>query len=144
MFFFTQYHKRHKVCNALSMCENSIMLPEFKGEEVFDHNFSSDFNSKQSMCCKQILIPFTHWPYRTNEFRIINICIQFSTGIYGYFLTLFCRDITGYLLSFRVIGLRSLADMFSVIRGKSLINHYSFMLYEMMHWDKVRKECRSF
>lgn len=46
------------------------------------------------------------------------------------------REITGYLMMYRVNGLRTLANLFpnlAVIRGHKLFNDYAFILYEMMH-----------
>jgi insulin receptor len=45
------------------------------------------------------------------------------------------REITGYLLMYRVIGLRTLSQLFpnlAVIRGQRLFNDYALILYEMM------------
>lgn len=46
------------------------------------------------------------------------------------------REITGYLLLYRVNGLKSLANLFpnlSVIRGQDLFINYALAVYEMLH-----------
>lgn len=46
------------------------------------------------------------------------------------------REITGYLLLYRVNGLKSLAKLFpnlSVIRGQDLFINYALAVYEMLH-----------
>lgn len=50
------------------------------------------------------------------------------------------REITGYLVMYRVYGLRTLEHMFpnlAVIRGDELILHYAFMLFEMNELTEV-------
>lgn len=50
------------------------------------------------------------------------------------------REITGYLLFYRVDGLKSLTKLFpnlAVIRGDILLTDYSFMIYEMKHLQEV-------
>ncbi|CAB3382465.1 Hypothetical predicted protein [Cloeon dipterum] len=50
------------------------------------------------------------------------------------------REITGYLLLYRVSGLRSLAHLFpnlSVIRGKSLLHNFALILYENFNLQEV-------
>lgn len=45
-------------------------------------------------------------------------------------------EITGFLLLYRVNGLKSLLQLFPnlrIIRGNDLINDYSLVVYEMMH-----------
>lgn len=45
-------------------------------------------------------------------------------------------EITGFLLLYRVNGLKSLLQLFPnlrIIRGNDLINDYSLIIYEMMH-----------
>lgn len=45
-------------------------------------------------------------------------------------------EITGFLLLYRVNGLKSLMQLFpnlQIIRGNDLINDYSLIIYEMMH-----------
>lgn len=54
----------------------------------------------------------------------------------------FCisREITGFLVMYRVYGLRTLEHMFpnlAVIRGDELILHYAFMLFEMNELTEV-------
>lgn len=51
------------------------------------------------------------------------------------------REITGYLLLYRVNGLKSLSNLFpnlEVIRGNILLTDYSFMVYEMQNLQEVR------
>lgn len=51
------------------------------------------------------------------------------------------REITGYLLLYRVDGLKSLIKLFpnlEVIRGDILLTDYAFMIYEMKHLQEVR------
>lgn len=46
------------------------------------------------------------------------------------------REITGYLLLYRVNGLKSLAHIFpnlAVIRGQDLFMNYAIAVYEMLH-----------
>lgn len=48
------------------------------------------------------------------------------------------REITGYLMMYRVNGLKTLSTLFpnlAVIRGHKLFNNYAFILYEMMDMD---------
>lgn len=50
------------------------------------------------------------------------------------------REVTDYLLMFRVMGLQSLAKMFpnlSVIRGNKLLHNYAFVIYEMLHLQEI-------
>lgn len=50
------------------------------------------------------------------------------------------REITGYLLLYRVNGLKSLSNLFpnlEVIRGNILLTDYAFMLYEMQNLQEV-------
>lgn len=45
-------------------------------------------------------------------------------------------EITGFMLLYRVNGLKSLLPLFPnlrIIRGNDLINDYSLIIYEMMH-----------
>jgi insulin receptor len=45
------------------------------------------------------------------------------------------REITGYLLFYRVFGLRSIGQLFpnlAVIRGQQLLFDFSFVVYELM------------
>lgn len=56
-------------------------------------------------------------------------------------LFFFHREITGYLLLFRVFGLRSLRHLFpnlTVIRGERLISHYALIIYEMTDLTEVK------
>lgn len=51
------------------------------------------------------------------------------------------REITGYLLFYRVSDLKSLTNLFpnlEVIRGQILITDYAFMVYEMRNLQEVR------
>jgi len=51
------------------------------------------------------------------------------------------REITGYLLLYRVDGLKSLSKLFpnlEVIRGDILLTDYAFMIYEMKNLQEVR------
>lgn len=51
------------------------------------------------------------------------------------------REITGYLLLYRVNGLKSLSKLFpnlEVIRGDTLLTDYAFMIYEMQNLQEVR------
>ncbi|XP_043251642.1 insulin-like peptide receptor [Colletes gigas] len=50
------------------------------------------------------------------------------------------REITGYLLFYRVNGLKSLVNLFpnlEVIRGNALLTDYAFMLYEMQNLQEI-------
>ncbi|XP_076171634.1 insulin receptor [Ptiloglossa arizonensis] len=50
------------------------------------------------------------------------------------------REITGYLLLYRVNGLKSLVNLFpnlEVIRGNVLLTDYAFMLYEMQNLQEI-------
>ncbi|XP_034183962.1 insulin receptor [Osmia lignaria lignaria] len=50
------------------------------------------------------------------------------------------REITGYLLLYRVNGLKSLTNLFpnlEVIRGNILLTDYAFMLYEMQNLQEI-------
>lgn len=50
------------------------------------------------------------------------------------------REITGYLLLYRVNGLKSLAKLFpnlSVIRGQDLFMSYAIAIYEMVHMQEI-------
>ncbi|XP_012150893.2 insulin receptor isoform X1 [Megachile rotundata] len=50
------------------------------------------------------------------------------------------KEITGYLLMYRVNGLKSLSNLFpnlEVIRGNILLTDYSFMLYEMQNLQEI-------
>lgn len=50
------------------------------------------------------------------------------------------REVTDYVLFFRVMGLQSLAKMFpnlSVIRGRKLLHNYAFVIYEMLHLQEI-------
>lgn len=50
------------------------------------------------------------------------------------------REITGYLLLYRVNGLKSLSNLFpnlEVIRGNILLTDYAFMVYEMQNLQEV-------
>ncbi|XP_029159912.1 insulin-like peptide receptor [Nylanderia fulva] len=50
------------------------------------------------------------------------------------------REITGYLLLYRVDGLKSLSKLFpnlEVIRGDILLTDYAFMIYEMMNLQEI-------
>lgn len=50
------------------------------------------------------------------------------------------REITGYLLLYRVNGLKSLAKLFpnlSVIRGQDLFMSYAIAIYEMVHLQEL-------
>lgn len=50
------------------------------------------------------------------------------------------REINDYLLVFRVSGLLSLAKMFpnlSVIRGRTLLHNYAFVIYEMLSLQEI-------
>lgn len=52
----------------------------------------------------------------------------------------FSREITGYLLMFRVFGLKTLRYLFpnlAVIRGEQLITHYALILNEMTQLTEV-------
>lgn len=52
------------------------------------------------------------------------------------------REITGYLLFFRVFGIKSLGNLFpnlTVIRGERLITHYALIIYEMTDLTEVIK-----
>jgi insulin receptor len=49
-------------------------------------------------------------------------------------------EITGYLLIYRLFGVRSLKDLFpnlAIIRGKNLFQHYALVLYEMENLEEV-------
>lgn len=51
------------------------------------------------------------------------------------------REITGYLLLYRVNGLTTLATLFpnlSVIRGHDLFMNYALVVYEMLHLQVTR------
>lgn len=51
------------------------------------------------------------------------------------------REITGYLLMYRVDGLKSLSKLFpnlEVIRGNILLTDYAFMIYELTSLQEVR------
>lgn len=51
------------------------------------------------------------------------------------------REITGYLLLYRVNGLKTLSNLFpnlEVIRGNILLTDYAFMVYEMQNLQEVR------
>lgn len=51
------------------------------------------------------------------------------------------REITGYLLLYRVNGLKTLANLFpnlSVIRGQELFINYAIAVYEMLHLQVMR------
>lgn len=63
------------------------------------------------------------------------------------------REITGYLLFYRVFGLRSIGQLFpnlAVIRGQQLLFDFSFVVYELMQlqvrsfvsFGGVSSECR--
>jgi insulin receptor len=50
------------------------------------------------------------------------------------------REITGYLLLFRVQGLRSLSRLFpnlAVIRGDTLFFNFALVIYEMKHLQEI-------
>lgn len=50
------------------------------------------------------------------------------------------REITGYLLLYRVNGLKTLSNLFpnlEVIRGNILLTDYAFMVYEMQNLQEV-------
>lgn len=50
------------------------------------------------------------------------------------------REITGYLLLYRVYGLKSLNHLFpnlEIIRGNILLTDYAFMVYEMQNLQEV-------
>lgn len=49
-------------------------------------------------------------------------------------------EVTEFFLLFRVNGLRSLAKLFPnlrIIRGNTLINDFSFVIFEMMHLQVI-------
>jgi insulin receptor len=56
------------------------------------------------------------------------------------------REITGYLLLYRVQGLRSLARLFpnlTVIRGHTLFYNYALVIFEMRHLQvKHHEHCK--
>ena len=55
------------------------------------------------------------------------------------------REITGYLLLYRVNGLKSLSRLFpnlEVIRGNILLTDYAFMIYEMQNLQEVRRNVK--
>lgn len=50
------------------------------------------------------------------------------------------REVTGYVLLYRVNGLKSLGSLFpnlEVIRGNTLLTDYAFMVYEMQNLQEV-------
>ncbi|XP_043252983.1 insulin-like receptor isoform X2 [Colletes gigas] len=50
------------------------------------------------------------------------------------------REITGYLMFYRVKGLRSIGRLFpnlTVIRGQSLLKNYALVAFEMMHLQEI-------
>lgn len=50
------------------------------------------------------------------------------------------REVTGYILLYRVNGLKSLANLFpnlEVIRGNVLLTDYAFMIYEMQNLQEI-------
>lgn len=50
------------------------------------------------------------------------------------------REVTGYMVLFRVNGLKTLENMFpnlAVIRGEQLIKHYALIIYELMDLAEV-------
>lgn len=55
------------------------------------------------------------------------------------------REITGYLLLFRVYKLESLRELFpnlTVIRGEKLILHYGLIVYEMPDLKEVKRRTK--
>lgn len=57
-------------------------------------------------------------------------------------VSIYCREITGYLLFFRVFKLESIRTLFpnlAVIRGERLILHYALIVYEMPDLKEVTK-----
>lgn len=68
------------------------------------------------------------------------IIIFFSCNFHCGLILCISREITGYLVMYRVYGLRTLEHMFpnlAVIRGDELILHYAFMLFEMNELAEV-------
>lgn len=58
-----------------------------------------------------------------------------------FFHCLIYREITGYLLFFRVFKLESIRTLFpnlAVIRGERLLLHYGFIIYEMPDLKEVK------
>lgn len=52
-----------------------------------------------------------------------------------------CREITGYLVLYRVFKLESLSTLFpnlTVIRGEILIKHFGLIIYEMPDLKEVK------
>lgn len=67
--------------------------------------------------------------------KLQNCLLNFNCEYFRIF-----REITGYLVMYRVYGLRTLENMFpnlAVIRGDELILHYAFMLFEMNELTEV-------
>lgn len=57
-----------------------------------------------------------------------------------FFFQFYHSEITGYLLFFRVFGLKSLSNLFpnlAVIRGERLKSHYALIIYEMTDLTEV-------
>lgn len=87
---------------------------------------------------------------RLSGFSFVFISVSFVIYLLLFLffsLSLFCfmhlsrrREITGYLLLYRVFGLRSLRNLFpnlTVIRGERLITHYALIIYDMTNLTEV-------
>lgn len=75
--------------------------------------------------------------------RTKNNQITIPSYLHNNTIFVFSREITGFLVLYRVHGLRTLEHMFpnlAVIRGDELILHYAFMLFQMNELAEVTYE----
>lgn len=66
---------------------------------------------------------------------------QLNMNLFLY--VIYHREITGYLLFFRVFGLKSLRNLFpnlTVIRGERLKSHYALIIYELTDLTEVQSQ----
>lgn len=73
------------------------------------------------------------------------VCVWFNRLSGFLIFEFYRREITGYLLLFRVFGLRTLRHLFpnlTVIRGERLISHYALIFYEMTGLTEVKSQTK--
>lgn len=92
--------------------------------EKYHHSFDINNVSFPELRYSNLLTalkPFLEWYYSIAQFN--------------------CREITGYLLFFRVFKLESMQKLFpnlAVIRGERLLLHYALIIYEMPDLKEVK------
>lgn len=78
------------------------------------------------------------------------VCVTYrqsaATLTYDIFMHLiYRREITGYLLFFRVFGILSLRNLFpnlTVIRGEKLLLNYALTIWEVQDLKEVNEMCK--